>query len=170
MNINNLVMFMVCAISLPALSAENVDIKVTGRIIASPCIFNGGNSNMNIDLGNIQATNLFTPGSSTEPVPFNLSFTNCPQGTQSVTTSFTGTPDPEAGVNYYQNNGTATRVAVAMSDASTDLLMGSGSSLSQNIAADRTATIPMRAMVTSVAGRPTPGTIRAVVVLTMQYN
>ena len=170
MNINNFAMLLICAISLPALSAENVDIKVTGRIIASPCIFNGGNSNMNIDLGNIQATNMFTPGSSSEPVSFNLLFTRCPQGTLSVMTGFTGTPDPEAGEHYYQNNGTATRVAIAISDATTGLLMGSGSHISQNIAADRTATIPMKAMVTSVAGRPTPGTIRAVVVLTMQYN
>ncbi|MFS9532817.1 type 1 fimbrial protein, partial [Klebsiella pneumoniae] len=69
-----------------------------------------------------------------------------------------------------QNSGTATRVAIAMSDATTGLLMGSGSSITQNIAADRTATIPMSAMVTSVAGRPTPGSIHAVVLLTMQYN
>ncbi len=57
-----------------------------------------------------------------------------------------------------------------MSDATTGVLMGNGSSITQNIAADRTAKMPMKAMVTSVAGRPTPGSIRAVVVLTMQYN
>jgi minor fimbrial subunit len=61
MKMNILVLLMACATVLPALSADNVDIKVTGRIIAAPCVFNGGNSNMNIDLGNIQATNMFTP-------------------------------------------------------------------------------------------------------------
>ena len=162
MKMNKLVLLMACAIVLPALSADNVDIKVTGRIIAAPCVFNGGSENMNVDLGNIQATNMFTPGSSSDPVTFNLLFSRCPR--------FSGTPDPEAGMNYYQNSGTATRVAIAMSDATTGLLMGSGSSITQNIAADRTATIPMSAMVTSVAGRPTPGSIHAVVVLTMQYN
>ncbi len=125
---------------------------------------------MNIDLGNIQATNMFTPGSSSDPVSFNLLFTSCPPGTLSVTTRFSGTPDPEAGMNYYQNSGTATRVAIAVSDATTGVLMGNGSSITQNIAADRTAKMPMKAMVTSVAGRPTLGSIRAVVVLTMQYN
>ncbi len=170
MKMNILVLLMACATALPALSADNVDIKVTGRIIAAPCVFNGGNSNMNIDLGNIQATNMFTPGSSSDPVSFNLLFTRCPPGTLSVTTRFSGTPDPEAGMNYYQNSGTATRVAIAMSDATTGLLMGNGSSITQNIAADRTAKMQMKAMVTSVAGRPTPGSIRAVVVLTMQYN
>ncbi len=87
-----------------------------------------------------------------------------------IRTFLSGTSDPEAGMNYYQNSGTATRVAIAMSDATTGVLMGSGSSITQNIAADRTAKMPMKAMVTSVAGRPTPGSIRAVVVLTMQYN
>lgn len=170
MKMNILVLLMACVTALPALSADNVDIKVTGRIIAAPCVFNGGNSNMNIDLGNIQATNMFTPGSSSDPVSFNLLFTSCPPGTLSVTTRFSGTPDPEAGMNYYQNSGTATRVAIAMSDATTGVLMGNGSSITQNIAADRTAKMPMKAMVTSVEGRPTPGSIRAVVVLTMQYN
>ena len=107
MKMNILVLLMACATALPALSADNVDIKVTGRIIAAPCVFNGGNSNMNIDLGNIQATNMFTPGSSSDPVSFNLLFTSCPPGTLSVTTRFSGTPDPEAGMNYYQNSGTA---------------------------------------------------------------
>lgn len=116
MKMNILVLLMACVTALPALSADNVDIKVTGRIIAAPCVFNGGNSNMNIDLGNIQATNMFTPGSSSDPVSFNLLFTSCPPGTLSVTTRFSGTPDPEAGMNYYQNSGTATRVAIAMSD------------------------------------------------------
>ncbi|WP_117135386.1 fimbrial protein [Klebsiella variicola] len=151
MKMNILVLLMACATALPALSADNVDIKVTGRIIAAPCVFNGGNSNMNIDLGNIQATNMFTPGSSSNPVSFNLLFTSCPPGTLSVTTRFSGTPDPEAGMNYYQNSGTATRVAIAMSDATTGVLMGNGSSITQNIAADRTAKMPMKAMVTSVA-------------------
>lgn len=151
MKMNILVLLMACVTALPALSADNVDIKVTGRIIAAPCVFNGGNSNMNIDLGNIQATNMFTPGSSSDPVSFNLLFTSCPPGTLSVTTRFSGTPDPEAGMNYYQNSGTATRVAIAMSDATTGVLMGNGSSITQNIAADRTAKMPMKAMVTSVA-------------------
>lgn len=64
---------MACAMVLPAMSADNVDIKVTGRIIAAPCVFNGGSENMNVDLGNIQATNMFTPGL----LPIRLLFISC---------------------------------------------------------------------------------------------
>lgn len=37
MKMNILVLLMACVTALPALSADNVDIKVTGRIIAAPC-------------------------------------------------------------------------------------------------------------------------------------
>jgi minor fimbrial subunit len=64
-----------------AFSADSVNVSVTGNIVASPCVFNGGNSNLDVNLGNIQATNMVTPGSSSDPVPFSLLFTRCPSGT-----------------------------------------------------------------------------------------
>ena len=151
-------------------SADSVNLGVTGNIIASPCIFNGGSGNLDINLGNIQATNMATPGSLSDPVPFNLLFTQCPAGTRSVTVAFTGNPDPIAGADYYMNSGSATNVAVAMREAATGTLKGTGSSITQNIAADRTATMAMQAAVKSVSGGATPGSISAVVVMTMQYN
>lgn len=157
-------------ISFYGLAIDTVMVSVTGRVIASPCIFNGGNANLDINLGNIQATNMVTPGSSSDPVTFNLQFTQCPAGTRSVTVSFTGNPDPVAGADYYMNSGSATNVAVAMRESGTGTLKGTGSSMTQNIAADRTASMPMRASVISQAGGATPGSISAVVVMTMQYN
>jgi hypothetical protein len=44
-----------------AFSADSVNVSVTGNIVASPCVFNGGNSNLDVNLGNIQATNMVTP-------------------------------------------------------------------------------------------------------------
>ena len=111
-----------------------------------------------------------TPGSSSDPVPFNLLFTQCPTGTRSVTVSFTGTPNPDAGADYYMNSGSATHVAIAMSEAATGVLKGTGASLTQPVSADRTATIAMLASVRSFTGGATPGSISAVVVMTMQYN
>lgn len=157
-------------LSWKAFSADNVNLGVTGNIVASPCVFNGGNAQQDINLGNIQATNMVTPGSSSDPVAFNLQFTQCPAGTRSVTVSFTGNPDPVAGVEYYMNNGSATNVAVAMREAGTGMLKGTGASMTQNIAADRTASMPMLASVISRSGGATPGSISAVVVMTMQYN
>lgn len=50
-------------------SADSVNIGVTGNIVASPCIFNGGSNSLDVNLGNIQATNMATPGSTSDPVP-----------------------------------------------------------------------------------------------------
>ena len=149
-------------------AADSVNVSVTGNIVASPCIFNGGNNSLDINLGNIQASNMTTPGSSSDPVSFNLLFSQCPTGTRSVTVSFTGNPDPDA--DYYMNSGSATHVAIAMSEAATGLLKGTGSSITQPVSADRTATIAMLASVRSFTGGATPGSISAVVVMTMQYN
>lgn len=170
MNIMRTAAFLAAVISGHVIAADSVNVSVTGNIVASPCIFNGGNNSLDINLGNIQASNLATPGSTSDPVPFSLLFTQCPAGTHSVTVSFTGNPDPAAGPSYYMNSGSAANVAVAMSEAATRALKGTGTSITQMIAADRTATVAMLASVKSITGSATPGSISAVVVMTMQYN
>ncbi|MCK7356328.1 type 1 fimbrial protein [Enterobacter roggenkampii] len=170
MNIMRTAAFIAAVISGNVIAADSVNVNVTGNIVASPCIFNGGNNTLDINLGSIQASNMATPGSTSDPVPFSLPFTRCPAGTRSVTVSFTGNPDPIAGADYYMNSGSATNVAIAMSEAATGALKGTGTSITQTIAADRTVTMAMQAVVKSVTGGATPGSISAVVVMTMQYN
>lgn len=163
-------MLLLALLCWKAFAADSVSVGVTGNIVASPCIFNGGNSNLDVNLGDIQAKNMVTPGSSSDPVAFNLRFTNCPAGTRNVTASFSGIPDPVAGPDYYMNSGTASNVAVAMSEAGSGALKGTGSSIMGNIAADGTATLAMQASVKSMSGGATPGSVSAVVVMTLQYN
>ncbi|WP_370883836.1 fimbrial protein [Enterobacter cloacae complex sp. 2015409] len=170
MNIMRTAAFIAAVISGNVIAADSVNVSVAGNIIASPCVFNGGNTSLDINLGNIQASNMATPGSTSDPVFFSLPFTQCPAGTRSVTVSFTGNPDPVSGASYYMNSGSATNVAIAMSEAATGALKGTGTSITQTIASDRTATMVMQASVKSVTGGATPGSISAVVVMTMQYN
>lgn len=170
MTLSHTKLIFLALLSWRVFAADSVDLGVTGNIVASPCLFNDGGAQMDISLGNIQAINMMTPGSSSTPVAFNLLFTQCPTGTRSVTVSFTGNPDPVAGADYYMNSGSATNVAVALRDAVTSTLKGTGASITQNITTDRTATIPMLASVISPSGGATPGSISAVVVMTMQYN
>lgn len=170
MNIMRTAAFIAAVISGNVIAADSVNVSVTGNIVASPCVFNGGNTSLDVNLGNIQASNMATPGSTSDPVPFSLLFTQCPAGTRSVTVTFTGNPDPIAGVDYYMNSGSATNVAIAMSEAATGTLKGTGTRITQIIQADRTATMAMQASVKSITGGATPGSISAVVVMTMQYN
>jgi minor fimbrial subunit len=151
-------------------AAERVNLNVTGNIVASPCQFNGGINQMDVDLGDIQASNMVRAGSVSQPINFTLLFSACPAGTSRVTVTFTGHQDPIAGVDYYQSNGTATNVAIGIRDPTTGALKGSGTDMTQQVLPDRTAAIPVQAFVYSAAGHPMPGTLRSVVLLTMQYN
>ena len=74
------------------------------------------------------------------------------------------------GDDYYINRGTATHVAIAMREAGSGILKGNGSSMTEYVASDRTAKMAMQAAVISTGGRATPGTLSAVVVITLQYN
>ncbi|MEB6377368.1 type 1 fimbrial protein [Leclercia adecarboxylata] len=151
-------------------AADGVNIAVKGRIVATPCVFNGGSPVVNVNLGNIQAKNMATPASSSAPVPFTLNFTQCPAVTQRVTVTFTGTADPDAGTNYYRNSGTARNIALGIIETRTGNLKGSGSSLTRNINDDRTTTLNMQAIAYSDTGGVTPGTISVAVVATLEYN
>ncbi|WP_409516328.1 fimbrial protein [Atlantibacter sp.] len=153
-----------------AYAADTVNLNITGNVVASPCVVNGGVGNIDVDLGNIQATTLAAAGSSSTEIPFDIKLTACPTGTSSVTATFAGTSDPVAGVNYYKSTGTAGNVAVALIQASNSSLKGNGSTITQAVQADRTVTMSMKAKAYSSAGSATPGTIKSVVTATFTYQ
>ncbi|HDR2490907.1 MULTISPECIES: fimbrial protein [Enterobacter] len=158
-------------VSFSSMAADTVNINVTGTIVASPCVINGGSANLNVDLGSaIQASALSSAGSTSSPVSFTIPITACPVGTSSVLVSFSGTPDPVAGTSYYVSTGTATNVAVGLYQASNGNLLGNGSSVTQTVQSDRTASLALQAKAYSAAGSVMPGTINSVIVATMQYN
>lgn len=154
----------------PAYAGDNIDVDVTGDIVASPCVFNGGDNTLNVNLGDNYAANMATPNSQSEPVAFALRFTQCPEGTRSINVQFTGMTDPLAGSDYYKNSGTAGQVAIGLRDMLTGNPVGAGTVLSRSVESDRTVTLPMNAWLYSRPGGVTPGTINSVVILTLQYN
>lgn len=152
-----------------SLYAADTNINITGKVVAQPCIVNGGNTNLDVDLGDIPATLLQGPASSSVEKPFSLDLTSCPAGTSSVVARFSGTSDPVAGINYYKNTGTATNVAVALIQASTGNLKGSGTTITQSVQSG-TVSYALKAKAYSSVGNATSGTISATVVATMTYN
>lgn len=153
-----------------AYAGDTVTLNITGNVVASPCIVNGGVDNIDVDLGSIQATTLSVAASSSTEVPFDIKLTACPTGTSSVLATFSGTSDTVAGANYYKNTGTATNVAVALIQTSTGNLKGNGSTITQSVQTDRTVTMSMKAKAYSSAGGATPGTIKSVVTATFTYQ
>ena len=170
MTLNTLAVALACLFSAGAAATDGVNVAVNGNIVASPCVFNGGNAIVNVSLGNMQAKNMATPSSASTPVPFSLTFTDCPAATQSVTATFTGTADPAAGTHYYRNSGSATNIALGIIETRSGSLIGPGDGVTQDIGADRTATMNMQAIAYSCNGGVTPGTISVAVVATLEYN
>lgn len=150
--------------------ADPVNINISGRVIASPCVVNN-NSDLTVNLGStIQANTLTAAGAGTTPTEFNLSLTGCPVGTSSVKVTFTGTAAAAPQANMYLNTGVATPLAIELSQQGTGTILGNGSSLTQNVLADKTVTYALSARAVTATGNVMPGAIVAVIQADFTYN
>lgn len=153
-----------------AFAADPVNINITGRVVASPCVVNNSTNNLDIDLGqNIQAASLATAGSGSTIVTKDLVLTDCPAGTTSVKMALSGTADSTS-PTMYQNTGTATPLAVELSNAATSDILSNGATVTQNVQGDKTVTYKLGARAYSAAGGVMPGTISAIVVADFTYQ
>jgi minor fimbrial subunit len=96
-------------------SADTVNINVTGNIVASPCIVNGGASSLNVDLGSaIQATALAAPDHHL--LRYHLHYRYKLPNRHQYCRAHIGVLDPDA-PNLYENSGTAGNVYVGLYQA-----------------------------------------------------
>lgn len=152
-------------------SADNININITGKVIASPCTIDNSGT-YNVDFGkNVSASTLATSGSSSAWKAINITLSNCPAGTTKVTAVFSGTSDAEDN-NLYANavgSAYAKRVAIQLQDQS-GTNVGNGTSLTENVSTDRIVTFPLQARLYTVNGGATPGTISSQVLFNVTYN
>lgn len=168
--IKSAVALLVIAMGYGSAQADPVNINITGNVVASPCTVNNGNSNLNVNLGTaIQATDLGAAGSGTALVPLTLALTACPVGTSNVTVAFSGTADSTS-PTMYKNTGTATNLAVELSQQTTGTLLSNGATLTQAVQIDKTVTYLLNARAYTAAGSVLPGSITSVVVASFTYN
>lgn len=155
-------------INANAYAADSVSLNVTGNIIATTCKINSDSINKSIDLGrNILSTNLFTPGSTTEWVNFDINL-DCPSGLSQATMTMHGTADTSNPDDMYQNTGSASNIAVQLQSQAADPL-GNGKSITGMIA-DNAYSYKLRARVFSQKGAATSGSISSVVTATFVYQ
>ncbi|HCL5079188.1 TPA: type 1 fimbrial protein [Salmonella enterica] len=152
-------------------ASQAVNIDITGKVVASPCVVNGNNESLAVNLGdNIQASTLEANGSSTDWVATTLTLTSCPASTTSFSVAFAGTPDG-TDPNYYSNTGTATNLKLELTDDSADVKYKNGASLT-NVAIPSTThgyDLKLRARAVS-KGSVMPGTIVGQVQATFTYQ
>ncbi|EMX6075039.1 type 1 fimbrial protein [Salmonella enterica] len=149
--------------------AADTIIEITGRVIASPCVVNGGQEKLSVDLGSdIQADTLSAAGAASPWKPFTLSLNNCPKSTTSFSVAFSGTADDNA--DYYKNTGSAANLALELTTQD-ETNLKNGTTL-QNLIIDTAShsyDLNLRAHAVS-KGDVTPGTIQAQVQATFTYQ
>ena len=146
--------------------AEDVTITVTGRVIARPCTIS--TKNVDVSLGDIRTETLARRGSVTPWQALTLNLTDCPDGTNQVSATFTGTSDVTG--YYFRNAGTSYNVALQLAtDKSVNILNG-GKLVFKVSENDQSVTIPLQVRAISTSGTATQGTIQAVINVTYIWD
>lgn len=154
-------------------AGDPVSLTIEGKVVASPCKVKTESQDMHISLSttDLQTADLNAANSASDWVNFNVSLQDCPPGTSSVTATFHGTPDPADSETLYLNAGDAENVGVQLETQAGDAC-GNGKTATLDIAS-AVGGIPTWALQTrafSKAGGVTPGLIKAVVTMSLQYN
>lgn len=155
-----------------AVKAAPVTINITGKIVAAACIIDNSGS-YSIDLGQtISAATMNAANSSSSWVTKNITLSNCPAGTSSVTATFSGTADSNNSAMYANATGTgySQNVAVQLQNQTAATNVGNGATMSATIDASRNATFPLQARAYSTPGGTTVGNISTVVLMNFTYN
>lgn len=162
---------LVIAAGMTVAQADPVNITITGNVVASPCTVDTANSNLTVDLGTIQATDLAAPASGSTFIPFVIKLKDCPASTTKATITFSGTPDAAKPDSTYANSASspAANTSVELQGSGGDLF-GNGKSYTGTIFADHTYTYNLKTRAYSAAGSAMPGNISAVVQANFTYN
>lgn len=150
--------------------ANSVNIDITGTVVASPCVVNGGNESLDVKLGdNIQADSLSANGSSTDWKEFTLTLTGCPVSTSSFSVAFSGTAD--ADTTKYLNTGSATNLALELTTEDGAMTLSNGTSLENVAIPSNTHAYDLQLRTRAVSkGDVAPGTIVGQVQATFTYQ
>lgn len=101
-------------------------ITINGKVIARPCTIIP--KNKAVDLGDIFSYNM-NPYS--DWVDFDITLKNCPDGTNTVSATFTG--DFNSQGNFYNNKGSAQNVGIQLKFNDSNSFIKSGDTYSTNV-------------------------------------
>ncbi|MGL5389648.1 MAG: fimbrial protein [Serratia sp. (in: enterobacteria)] len=152
--------------------ADPVTINITGRVTAAACTIDNS-STYTVVMPDVTAAVLNPAASYGTWKTFDVTLSNCPAGTTSVTATFDGTADGADANKYANTTGTgyATNVSVQVQNRSgTAADKGKNSTMTATVDASRNATFDLQARPYSTAGGSTVGNISTVVLMNFTYN
>ncbi|WP_260515791.1 fimbrial protein [Serratia fonticola] len=157
------------AAGMMSYTVQATDLNISGVVLAAPCTVETGSVSQDVDFGQVRLSEMSANGNASEWQPFMVKLVSCPQGTTSVTATFSGTPSA-ADATLYANVGTASNAAVQMVQAANKTVVQSdGSSMTVPVDAQLNATY-------ALAGRlirfddTSAGSFRSVVQMNFTYQ
>lgn len=152
--------------------AADATITITGKVTAAACTVNNSGS-YTVIMPEVTAATLNPAASFGTWKTFDVTLSNCPAGTSSVTATFDGTADSVDSAKYANTTGAgyATNVAVQVQNRSGTVAdKGKSSTMTVNVDASKNATFDLQARPYSTAGGATVGNISTVVLMNFTYN
>ncbi|HGM5492469.1 TPA: fimbrial protein [Serratia fonticola] len=155
-----------------AVCAAPVTINITGKVTAAACTVDNSGT-YTVIMPDVTAATLNPANSSGAWKTFDVTLSNCPAGTTSVTAKFSGTVDGSDSNKYANATGAsyATNVSVQLQNRSGTVAdKGNNSTMTVNVDGSKKATFDLQARPYSTTGGATVGDISSVVLMDLTYN
>lgn len=153
-----------------ATATDMVNISVTGRITATPCMVDTDSITKQVDMGQTIAHNLNHASGIPVWKDFQLLLVSCPRDTHWATATFSGeadSNDPTA----FKNLGAAENVALQMTNTDHSVIYSNASQM--KVAIDdstRRGVFPLSARIVSPSLNATGGSFNAAISVTFTYQ
>ncbi|BCG10330.1 fimbrial protein [Buttiauxella agrestis] len=155
-----------------AAHAADTTITINGKVIAAACTINNSGA-YTVTMPDVTAATLNPANSFGDWKTFDVTLSNCPLGTSSVTATFDGTADVSDAAKYANTTGTgyATNVSVQVQNRSGTVAdKGKNSTMTVNVDGSKNATFDLQARPYSTPGNGSVGDINTVVLMNFTYN
>lgn len=161
--VKNVIFDILCCNTSFAMAAD-ATITVNGSVIARPC--ETITKTANVDMGDLYTFDFMIPGSTSKWYPVDLELRNCPIGTTSIEATFTGLDDS---TGYYRNQGSAKNLHLELQDTAGNKLRNGSKKVVEVGEYSFAAIFPLRVRAISVNGRPTQGSVQAIINVTYVF-
>ncbi|ASV55204.1 hypothetical protein LJPFL01_1841 [Lelliottia jeotgali] len=148
----------------------DTEINLRGNVVASPCSVDTDTVNKLVEFDPLQRTDLITAGTGGAWQNFSLLVKNCPAGTRQVTVKYLGTNDIQD-ATAWKNTGTATHVALRMTNADHSVIYSNGSAQQISVnSSTNSAEFPLSAKIFTPQGNAGAGTFAATINLEFTWQ
>ena len=156
--------------SMAAHAAYDTTITINGKVTAAACTIDSSGTYA-ITMPDVTAATLNLANSFGDWRNLDVTLSNCPAGTSSVTATFDGTVADTSKYANATGAGYATNVSVQLQNRSGTVAdKGKNSTMTVNVDASKNVTFDLQARPFSAAGGATVGNISTVVLMNFTYN